>query len=1488
MYWLVYLRIYCYNTIENWYFNSKKMKTMIRKITFTAFAVFFAVSLFAELSVSDTAGFYTINAASEVQTVTATSAHYDCYPTNSAGLPQFWFDCSNTNNWVIDEVNGELQVAKIPSLVGDRYLTSVKEEPYSWWWNDGKKPVLVSDDALTGLTLDFGVKGSKRIMAFNAYTAAGASVASNELANIGTVIAVYFTDWGEGVHGEGGYYGGSFLGGGFGYNEEEGGAFKAGYLCYRNANDLRTLQTEGGSVRNRWIDNPMANSSHTHKSITWGSFWHNGFAARPQHVGFGSGWATVSMMPKVDPYGYAVATGLGMNYTDVKAVSGGFKVSEMLIFDHVISDEDRKKIECYLSAKWFKDEKTARRGVNGNASMGWVRVIKNATGQQAGWDQPFDVPAGEKLTIGRLQGSRATTSTLSGIRKTGEGTLEIGEADKFAGPIKIDGGTLKFSRRTIPAEFPSRPRFHFDASQSDTLVVSESDGTVQIWRDISGDVFKNNSVCLRPDGDVEQPRYIESALGEGLGVVDFGRFRKSSADLCYMRFTTNELEAISKCRFSYDGITTVIALVGAQDGGGNIAGLNAGSTYFSRYSTVPLSYASSFYNPNLVVDNIGHTNCVAWIDGIPANGSLCGYHTPGYQVIALQTPSAELSFIGSMLGGSGGIRIGEIVAYTRVLTEREILDVSAYMMRKWLNREAPGYERFKNDGLADLQNVEMLSQSNIHVDRGVARIGSLDSQDAKVVKTGAGTLEIQKIKAKKLEIQEGLVSFSTGADVDSVCQLAAGASLHLDADDVSSLEFSDLNGTNLVVRWYSKNDRGILAHYPMQEGAGNPTEETLESQRKYSPYIDENVTLNGKRVVDFGPYSREAGGRFLQFSRSFDSVRSAYIVWAPRDDTRGTFFGNAYGNIGGAHNSQFYDYLRSETATNNAMLVVNNGTCMAAINGEIYTNGVAAAYWSVPVPREFMLFENHPAGATHISALGVDRNIDRLAGGIRVAEVILYERTLSEREKIATRNYLMAKWFGAPPQDLPPAENLGSELYTFDVNGSAELYSISVNGNLGISKLNGEGNLNVSGGGTLAVKDIGDYTGTISVAAGTTLKADGMRVPEGQMVSDGLIYWADATYGMTLETNDVGETEICEWRSRCEDGWSAVPVKEGRRPTLVVDSGLGGRKVVDMKLNDREGMVFLKNGETNLLDNIRSVVWLLGSQEGGSYLLGGGTNWNGAGAFHNFMRGRADTNGVYYAASDVILNGTQYWTVQPELFKADWFKNSEPIEPTTTGLSGEWDLISMRLSETAEHPTNADGFAFDGRAIRGSTSYLNNWTGGQRLAEVLIYDRLITEEERISVENYLRRKWGYLGAQKPVNSVILQTETGSNVDLGGKNQYFAEVAGNGTFENGSLTVGQLVADAALTTDDLPIVLGNVAIEANQKVKVCNLSSLGESRRIAIMSCAGLNGAEFARNLSIVGDADDLAALEKYRVKLVVEDGVLYLKLIPYGTVIFLR
>ena len=70
---------------------------------------------------------------------------------------------------------------------------------------------------------------------------------------------------------------------------------------------------------------------------------------------------------------------------------------------------------------------------------------------------------------------------------------------------------------------------------------------------------------------------------------------------------------------------------------------------------------------------------------------------------------------------------------------------------------------------------------------------------------------------------------------------------------------------------------------------------------------------------------------------------------------------------------------------------------------------------------DFQLTELYPSGATHVSALACDRGT--LSGNARYAEVILYERELSEREKVATRNYLTAKWFpDRQLQQLPEAE----------------------------------------------------------------------------------------------------------------------------------------------------------------------------------------------------------------------------------------------------------------------------------------------------------------------------------------------------------------------------------------------------------------------------------------------------------------------------------
>ena len=130
-------------------------------------------------------------------------------------------------------------------------------------------------------------------------------------------------------------------------------------------------------------------------------------------------------------------------------------------------------------------------------------------------------------------------------------------------------------------------------------------------------------------------------------------------------------------------------------------------------------------------------------------------------------------------------------------------------------------------------------------------------------------------------------------------------------------------------------------------------------------------------------------------------------------------------NIDGG-NANLYNFIRAETDP--APLLYANNTADIIRNGQIFTNGVAVSGTMVPLADVFTLMEFHPAGCAHVSMLGIDREVFRLNGGMRVAEIVLYERELTDREKLATRNYLMKKWFGKEPAALPEAEAPSSRL----------------------------------------------------------------------------------------------------------------------------------------------------------------------------------------------------------------------------------------------------------------------------------------------------------------------------------------------------------------------------------------------------------------------------------------------------------------------------
>ncbi|MDD4018984.1 MAG: autotransporter-associated beta strand repeat-containing protein, partial [Kiritimatiellae bacterium] len=1118
------------------------------------------------------------------------------------------------------------------------------------------------------------------------------------------------------------------------------------------------------------------------------------------------------------------------------------------------------------NAKWFSRNEA---GFNGNATIGRVRSFKDASGYPTTVELPVEATAGETLTIGKLTGGRGPGSA---VIKASEGALEIGDATSYGGTVKLEAGSLAFTRRELPTALPHDAFIHFDPSDSSSFVTNAS-GEFLLFRNLAiHNGWKMNEICARPAGTA--PTVLKDEMGTGLHMLDFGDYVQSDFTRM-LYFATNETGTVTSFKATPSGFTTVIAVVGAQRGGGGLIKQTGNLGYLCRNSTLPCRFDTIFFGTYSVVNNLpANLYATAMIDAIPADGTKVGFDTPAYQVVALQGPgNTESDAIGGTAWGSGGLRLGEIAIYRRVLSQQELRDASAYLMKKWLNREAPGYARFKNRQTPDVLTVSASGSASLDVNSGSARIGTITAPDGSFVKEGAGTLELFKTDAEHISVRGGKVVKVATPDVSSACELAAEPALHLDVTDASSMRVTEVNGERRVYEWYSQGDRTVMATIPHRM----LNDATQYGNDKYAPYLSSAVQLNGRDTLDFGPFTIDAGGRAMSLSRSFDAVRSAYVVWAPRDDSRGSFFGCSKGN--GDTVGELYDFLRDATATNTAALLQGNPTSGHVSDGQIYTNGIqVAATMIVPSAGRFMLAEFHPTCPAHISGLGTDRDVPRFTGGIRMAEVVLYERELSDREKVATRNYLMQKWFNAAPQALPEPEEDTMSVYDIEVAGSG---SVGSDADISAWKLRGSGTFVKDGEGTLSVSDLSEFSGEVVVTGGT-LKITGIRPASDApfAAADDLLFHADATRGFTTVTNENGMIEVTEWASTLNDGWSAIPFHDANRPTLIKADDLNRGYVVDMGASGKkQAMRFAKNGVTNLLESIGSVFWMLGSHNGGGYLLGGGHHYsNWAGGLFNFMRG--GPGGRCDLPEYSILNSA--WVCPYNLQSAEWRLDGTSVSPLATGLSGGWDLISMNITNVAYQTSNADGFAFDGRTINNTNDYVT-YMGCQRLAEVLIYNRKLTDGECVATENYLRRKWGYKGTQMSMtNAASVSVAAGAALDLGGTNQYVAAISGAGTVTNGTLAIGTLVADPTLAS--LPEFKDvTVAIEAGQKVTVANAGTITRNTVITILACESITGLENLETAIIAGVPDD-----RFTVKLVFENGVLGVKFLPKGLIFQIR
>ena len=451
--------------------------------------------------------------------------------------------------------------------------------------------------------------------------------------------------------------------------------------------------------------------------------------------------------------------------------------------------------------------------------------------------------------------------------------------------------------------------------------------------------------------------------------------------------------------------------------------------------------------------------------------------------------------------------------------------------------------------------------------------------------------------------------------------------------------------------------------------------------------------------------------------------------------------------------------------------------------------------------------------------IAYDRNFDG-----DIAEVVAYDRILSESERKRVENYLGRKWKGGAFYDGVDAVNLGSGVLTLAGDGVLDLAGNEVT----VASLAGTGIITNSSkrAATLTVTGANAFSGevrgnvTVSVAGGTmaaALSDDASLAVAGnatlgiynaQPPTDGLLWWLDAADASTITTNANGE--VTGWTSR-----GGAPVSFG------VDGSLPKPTYVPV-------------GHVNAMGNKPSV-WFNGS--GRMRLIGDAAKsvmttfivWN----THD---GMSDSlfRGIYgYLNADA---GVRYWTgsglsicnvSSPFTEVDDYYVDG--VRPVLA--SGHAVPLSIVPADSTHVLSVVAG---SGRTAPSKTYALGSYHSSYErcfigwLCEVIAYDRRLSDAERRQVENYLMAKWmgaGEIAANTTVGGKVMVASGATLTAAAGSPLAVGTLSGAGAISGTVSADGFEVTVKPNGTVDKLTVNGTVTFNAGAHLQVNDFSYL---------------------------------------------------------------
>ena len=464
---------------------------------------------------------------------------------------------------------------------------------------------------------------------------------------------------------------------------------------WRNGGWARWNQVMGGSASSRVIGGKAFVNGETIKTTLVG-LPYNGYTPGNLDPNYKPGEVGMPFCIEFVPTGDTEADAFGFcNYEN--GCNGQCRIYEYVIYTNTLTTAQRLETEEYLMKKWMK------------AHANYDR-LGDVTDRMAS----LDVSSVPGLSVS--SGDLVAIDTVSGdgtLVKVGGGALYVEDLADADTAVEVREGMLNLrSVKTTADTLPVTPWVHFDASDETTLVANTNNGIVTVteMRDRRGTDYPK--ATMKSGASVQ---LNETAGVGGLTMLDFGPYASTAADRKSMQLRQNDALAANET------LRTVISLTGTAQGGGSLVGGAAQRNYNCLNGLVrkePGNYDSPLLHPSLTRPNYRGNR--ASRNGSSVNPVEEGF-SGGYDIVSLclyDCFGASGIGCGDYGGAVGAMEFGEQMLFEETLSREQVLNVEAYLRRKWFGADEPAYRgsRAKSLDVAAGATVNVYGDSPLVVD----------------------------------------------------------------------------------------------------------------------------------------------------------------------------------------------------------------------------------------------------------------------------------------------------------------------------------------------------------------------------------------------------------------------------------------------------------------------------------------------------------------------------------------------------------------------------------------------------------------------------------------------------------------------------------------------------------------------------------------------------------------------------------------------------